>query len=120
MEERGREPLTLDTCPGPGPLPELHRDDGQDEGRQAEGGEGYPFLAPMAQNTPTTASPAAVGAAKFLLRFRLVARRQAMTGPIPVRANSTSPMGIFTRLKNGWRSSKGRVVDTAPGQDPRY
>src|SRR5262249_50243744 len=45
--------------------------------------------------------PIAAGQRKFFLRLLQVARRQAMTGPTPIRNSSTKPSGALTLLKNG-------------------
>ena len=66
-----------------------------------KGTKAYPCLVPRPRRTATTTPPAITGRAKFRFRFRLVALRQAITGPIPVRARRTSPMGMFTLLKKG-------------------
>jgi hypothetical protein len=46
-------------------------------------------------------TPAPTGNANARQRFFGVARRQAMTGPTPMRKSSAIPSGAFTRLKNG-------------------
>ena len=43
----------------------------------------------------------APGKRKFRLRFRGLAFRQAMTGPIPISMSRTRPIGILTWLKKG-------------------
>ena len=48
---------------------------------------------------PTSAEP--TGHANARHRLRGVARRQAITGPMPIRKSSAMPSGAFTRLKNG-------------------
>ena len=45
--------------------------------------------------------PVVTGAANCRLRCPGLARRHAMSGPIPVSASSASPIGMFTWLKNG-------------------
>ena len=55
---------------------------------------------PAIMSPATTAAAISSGDTKLRSRFRRVAFRQAMTGPIPVSASSTSPIGMLTRLKN--------------------
>ena len=45
--------------------------------------------------------PQPTGTANARQRFFGVARRQAITGPTPIRNSSAMPSGAFTRLKNG-------------------
>ena len=60
-----------------------------------------PWRAPAIQRDTATNSPTTIGIWKFFWRFRFVARRQAITGPIPANARSTSPIGKLTFSKKG-------------------
>ena len=60
-----------------------------------------PCRTPLNQSTTDTTAPKATGQRKFFFRFRAEARRQAMTGPIPMSARSAIPKGTLIRLKKG-------------------
>ncbi len=47
------------------------------------------------------ATPIASGHPKFRFRLSVEVFRHASNGPTPVKNSSSSPMGIFTLLKNG-------------------
>src|SRR5262249_51193298 len=47
------------------------------------------------------ANPLSSGTEKSRLRLLALARRQAITGPTPVRNSKSTPKGPFTLLKNG-------------------
>ena len=56
---------------------------------------------PRSRNTAAAATPTAIGARKFRLRLSTEARRQAMSGPTPIRKMSPRKSGTLTWLKNG-------------------
>src|SRR5580692_8185186 len=56
---------------------------------------------PVANNPAATATPATVGHRKERFRLSNELRRHAISGPTPVSSSRNSPMGMFTRLKNG-------------------
>ena len=60
-----------------------------------------PCRAPAIQRAIATKHPTMIGIRKFFWRFRFVARRHAITGPIPANARSTSPIGKLTFSKKG-------------------
>src|SRR6266852_2466075 len=57
--------------------------------------------APAPSDTSSVRPPAVAGTANWRRRLGSEARRQAISGPIPVRASKARPRGMFTRLKNG-------------------
>ena len=61
----------------------------------------YQARSPSATAATPATSRAATGSRKFRSRLRREARRQAITGPIPVIARSASDSGPLTWLKNG-------------------
>src|SRR5262245_17605723 len=56
---------------------------------------------PDASVSPSTTTPVTTGQVNWRLRFAVEALRQAMSGPTPVRASSSNPIGTLTLLKNG-------------------
>ena len=67
------------------------------------------------------ATPLATGMVNCRRRFPGDALRQAISGPIPVSASSSRPIGTFTRLKNGGptvillpRTSSERMGNSVP------
>jgi hypothetical protein len=56
---------------------------------------------PSANSATPVESPASPGKMNCRRMFATDARRQAMSGPMPVRASSSRPSGTLTVLKNG-------------------
>src|ERR1700688_3064855 len=56
---------------------------------------------PSANARPPPSKPVIAGHAKLRFKLSRDVCRQASSGPTPVRTNSSSPIGIFTLLKNG-------------------
>src|SRR5712671_941722 len=56
---------------------------------------------PIAKRTAPAASPISSGQPKFRFRLSVEVFRHASNGPTPVKNSSSSPIGMFTLLKNG-------------------
>ena len=61
----------------------------------------YSWRMPIANSTANVTTPAVTGQVNCRLRFDVEARRQAISGPMPVSASSSNPSGPLTALKNG-------------------
>ena len=56
---------------------------------------------PKTRRAAAATTPASTGVRKFRFRFCAEARRQAMSGPTPIRKSRARKMGMLTRLKKG-------------------